>query len=390
MSVRIPLNYSYRNLLTRKFTTALTAGGMALVSFVFAAVLMLAAGLQQTLVDTGSSDNVVALRGSAETEVSSSIEREAASIIVSQPEVEHDSFGDPLASKETLVLVTLPKKDSNSPTNVIVRGVGAHSGELRPQVRILSGRNPEPGSHEVIAGKNISDRIEGAVPGGKIHFAMIDWDVVGVFDAGKTAFSSEIWADNDQIMAAFRRNSYSVVLMKVIGAQNFESLRKRLTSDPRLSVQVKRELDFYRDQSEMMAKFIKILGLAMTAFFSVGAVLGAMVTMYTAVANRTREIGAMRALGFSRTSILLAFLAESVSLGLAGGLAGLAAGSLLQLLTISTMNWETFSELAFGFNLTTGIVFYTMLFALGMGLTGGLMPAWRASRLKIVDALRDN
>lgn len=361
-----------------------------MVSFVFVAVLMLAAGLEQTLVDTGSADNVVTLRGSAETEVSSSIEREAASIIVAQPEVAHDSFGNPEASKETLILVTLPKKDSNSPTNVIVRGVGPHSSELRPQVRLLSGRNPEPGSHEVITGKNISDRIEGASTGGKIHFAMIDWDVVGVFDAGKTAFSSEIWADNDQIMSAFRRNSYSVVIMRVIGPQNFETLKKRLTSDPRLSVQVKRELDFYRDQSDMMAKFIRILGLAMTIFFSVGAVLGAMVTMYTAVANRTREIGAMRALGFSRSSIMTAFLVESLTLGLAGGLAGLAAGSLLQLLTISTMNWETFSELAFGFNLTSRISAYTILFALGMGLTGGLLPAWRASRLKIVDALRYN
>lgn len=385
----IPLNYSYRNLLTRKFTTGLTIAGMSLVSFVFAAVLMLAAGLEQTLVDTGSVDNVVVLRGSAETEVSSSIERDAAYIIVSQPEVALDSTGDPMASKETVVLVTLPKKVHNSPTNVIVRGIGPHSKDLRPQVRIISGRAPKPGSHEVMTGQNIADKIEDAAIGGQIHFALIDWDVVGIFDAGRTAFSSEIWADNDQIMSAFRRNSYSAVIMNVIGVRHFDSLKKRLISDPRLSVQVKREIDFYRDQSEIMAKFIRILGLAMTIFFSVGAVLGAMVTMYTAVANRTREIGAMRALGFSKSSVLAAFLTESVVLGVGGGLVGLGVASLLQFMTISTMNWETFSELAFGFNLSGAIAVYTILFALGMGLTGGLLPAWRASRLKIVEALRE-
>lgn len=384
----IPLSYSYRNLLTRKFTTALTAGGMSLVSFVFAAVLMLAAGLEQTLVDTGSPENVVVLRGAAETEVSSSIERDAASIIVAQPEVANNPLGDSIASKETLVLVTLPKLVTNSPTNVIVRGVGPQSTELRPQVKMVSGRVPRPGSHEVMTGRNIAERIDGAGLGGKMHFAMIDWDVVGIFDAGKTAFSSEIWADNDQIMSAFRRNSYSAVIMKVDGSENFNALKKRLVSDPRLSVQVKREIDFYRDQSEIMSKFIRILGLAMTVFFSVGATLGAMVTMFTAVANRTREIGAMRALGFSRASILAAFLTESVTLGLVGGLAGLAASSILQILTISTMNWETFSELAFGFILTREIALDTMIFALIMGLAGGLLPAWRASRLKIVDALR--
>ncbi len=240
-----------------------------------------------------------------------------------------------------------------------------------------------------MVGQNIAGKIEGAVIGRSIHFAMIDWDVVGVFDAGKTAFSSEIWADNDQIMSAFRRNSYSVVIMKVVGTQQFESLKKKLTSDPRLTVQVKREINFYRDQSEIMAKFIRILGLAMTIFFSLGAILGAMVTMYTAVANRTREIGTMRALGFSKAGVLLAFLAESVFLGLTGGMVGLACASLLQFMTISTMNWETFSELAFGFDLNGQIVFYTALFALGMGLAGGLLPAWRASSLKIVDALRE-
>jgi putative ABC transport system permease protein len=178
--------------------------------------------------------------------------------------------------------------------------------------------------------------------------------------------------------------------LKVPGQEAFEDLKNRLEKDPRLSVQVKREIAFYQEQSEVMAKFIRILGLATTLFFSIGAILGAMVTMYSAVANRTAEIGTLRALGFKRGNILVAFLAESLFLGLIGGTVGVAGGSVLQLLTISTVNWTTFSELAFGFELTPSIAASTMAFAVGMGFVGGLLPAWRAARLKIVDALRES
>jgi ABC-type antimicrobial peptide transport system permease subunit len=217
---------------------------------------------------------------------------------------------------------------------------------------------------------------------------MTDWTIVGIIDAGRTAFDSELWADVDQLMAAFRRNIFSAVIMRVPGGNAFNDLKRQLESDPRLSVQVKREIDFYREQSEVMSRFISILGLAMTLFFSIGAILGAMVTMYTAVANRTQEIGTLRALGFNRLHVLAAFLTESILLGLIGGLAGIGAGSLLQFLTISTVNWATFSELAFGFELTSSIALYALSFALAMGLVGGLLPSWRASRLQIVDALR--
>lgn len=384
----IPFSYGLRNLLVRKLTAALTAGGMAMVSFVFAAVLMLAEGLEQTLIDTGSPDNAIILRGSAETEVSSVIDRDAASIIEVQPETAQMPTGDFLASKEALVLVTLPKKGSGKPTNVIVRGIGPQSTALRPQVKLISGRYPRPGSKEVVAGKSISQGLKGGAEGEKLRFALTDWAIVGIFDAGKTAFNSELWTDADQLMSAFRRNSYSSIIMKVPGEKGFEAVKKRLEGDPRLSVQVKREITFYREQSELMAKFIRILGLAMTIFFSVGATLGAMVTMYTAVANRTREIGTLRALGFNKFNVLAAFLSESVILGMAGGAFGVLAGALLQFLTISTVNWETFSELAFGFKLTPEIALYTLGFSISMGFVGGLLPAWRASRLEIVDALR--
>ncbi len=384
----VPLNYSIRNLLNRKFTTILTAGGMALVTFVFSAVMMLAAGLEQTLVDSGSPNNVIVLRGAAETEVSSSIERNQADIITTQPEVEQDSTGNQVAAKETLVLVTLPKKKTANPTNVVIRGASRHSVELRPQIKLLSGRIPKPGRFEVMAGMNISRNIEGASLGETLKLGMVSWKVVGIFDAGNTAFNSELWADCDQIMAAFRRNSYSVVVMRVPGNNSFIQLRERLEKDPRLSVQVKREIDFYKEQSEMMSKFIRLLGFAMTVFFSVGAVLGAMVTMYTTVANRTREIGTLRAIGFSRPDILLAFLTESLFLGILGGSLGTLASSSLQFLTISTLNWETFSEIAFSFRLTLLVFFKSMVFAMTMGLIGGMLPAIRAAGLKIVDALR--
>jgi len=386
----IPFSYSFRNLWTRKWTSILTAGGMALVTFVFAAVLMLAQGLQQTLIDTGSPDNVIVLRGGAETEVSSAIDRGSAALIEVQPEVAQNGRGEPIASKEALVLVTVPKKRTNAPTNVVVRGVGSQAMNLRPQVKLIAGRNFLPGSREVIAGKSIAETVKGGSLGQTLSFALSQWNVVGVFDAGKTAFNSEVWGDSDQLLSAFRRTTYSDVILKVPGQEAFEDLKNRLEKDPRLSVQVKREIAFYQEQSEVMAKFIRILGLATTLFFSIGAILGAMVTMYSAVANRTAEIGTLRALGFKRGNILVAFLAESLFLGLIGGTVGVAGGSVLQLLTISTVNWTTFSELAFGFELTPSIAASTMAFAVGMGFVGGLLPAWRAARLKIVDALRES
>jgi putative ABC transport system permease protein len=386
----IPYSYSFRNLWTRKWTSILTAGGMALVTFVFAAVLMLAQGLQQTLIDTGSPENVIVLRGGAQTEVSSAIDRSSAALIEVQPEVAQDGRGEPIASKEALVLITVPKKETNKPTNVVVRGVGSQAMNLRPQVKLIAGRNFRPGSREVIAGKSIAEAVKGGSLGETLSFALSHWNVVGIFDAGKTAFSSEVWGDSEQLLAAFRRTTYSDVILKVPGQDAFEDLKNRMEKDPRLTVQVKREIAFYQEQSEVMAKFIRILGLATTLFFSIGAILGAMVTMYSSVANRTAEIGTLRALGFKRRSILVAFLAESLFLGLIGGIVGVAGGSLLQLVTISTLNWTTFSELAFGFELTPFIVASTMTFAVAMGFVGGLLPAWRAARLKIVDALRES
>jgi ABC-type antimicrobial peptide transport system permease subunit len=221
-----------------------------------------------------------------------------------------------------------------------------------------------------------------------LRFGMRDWQVVGIFDAGNTGFSSEIWGDADQLMQTFRRQAFSSILFRMRDPFQFTAMKKRIEGDPRLTLDVKRETRYYEEQSEMMTKFLRILGMSLTVIFSLGAIIGAMITMYGAVATRTGEIGTLRALGFQRTSILAAFLLESLFLGLTGGCVGLFFASFLQLLTISTMNFQTFSELAFSFTLTLDIVYKALIFALVMGFVGGVLPAVRASRMNIVDSLR--
>ena len=386
----IPYSYSFRNLWTRRLTTLLTASGMGLVVFVFAATLMLAEGLQQTLVATGSPDNVMVLRKSANSEVQSGVERAQAALIESQPEVALGPDGKLLLAKELVVLINLKKRGSDKPANVVIRGVSAASLQLRPAVRLKEGRMPRPGSAEVIAGESIARRFQGCGMGETLRFGMRDWRVVGIFDAGSTGFSSEIWGDSDQMMQAFRRQVYSSVIFRLRNSSDFDAFKARVESDPRLTVEAKRETRYYLDQSESMARFLRILGMVLTVVFSIGAVIGATITMYAAVANRVGEIGTLRALGFQRRSILSAFIMEALLLGLCGGILGVGGASFMQLITISTMNWASFSELAFSFTLTFGILWKSLLFSVVMGFIGGMLPAVRAARMNIVTALRAN
>ena len=385
--MKIPLSYSFRNLLTRRLTTTLTASGMALVVFVFATILMLAEGLRKTLVDTGSYDNVIVIRRASTTEVQSGIDRYQASIVETQPEIAIGQNGRRLAAKELVVIINLPKRRSEKPSNVTLRGINEQSLLLRHQIKLIEGRMPKPGSTEVITGENITRRFRGCGIGEKLHFGMRDWTVVGAFRAGSTGFNSEIWGDVDQLMQAFRRPVYSSVTFKLRDASDFEALKERIESDPRLTLEARREIQYYADQSEMMTKFLRILGMSLTIIFSIGAMIGATITMYAAVANRTSEIGTLRALGFQRRNILFAFLAESMLMSIIGGFIGLFFASFMQFLTISTVNWQTFSELAFSFTLTGGIVYQSLHFSIIMGFLGGVFPAFRASKMNIVDAL---
>ncbi len=387
--MKIPLSYSFRNLWTRRLTTILTLSGVALVVFVFVAALMLSEGLRQTLVATGVDDNAIVIRRASQAEVQSAIARDQANIIKTQPEVALDSNGKPQSTSDVVVLISLPKRSNNEPTNVVVRGTSPEGLSLRAQqVKLVEGRMFAPGLQELIVGKSLQQRFQNCEIGSTLRMGGTDWQVVGVFDGGRTGFDSEIWGDAEVIMPAWRRQMYSSVTVRLRDPQQFEALRQRLESDPRMVVDVKREKQYYDEQSKFMAIFINVLGTVVTFIFSFGAMIGAMITMYAAVSNRTQEIGTLRAVGFRRRSVLSAFLIESVLLAVLGGIVGLLLSSLLQFISISTTNWNTFSELAFSFKLSPFIVMQALIFSLLMGLVGGFLPAVRASRLKIVEALR--
>jgi putative ABC transport system permease protein len=382
----IPISYIARNLWVRRVTTALTAGGMALVVYTFATVLMMSEGIRATLVATGQPDNVLVLRKGAGSEINSGIDRLQAGILDTLPGIATGPDGRLLVARETVVLNSLPKRSSGKASNVTMRGTGAAGLLLRPQVHLIEGRLFRPGTAEVIVGRAVASGFAGAETGRSLRFGGREWLIVGVFDARRTAFDSEIWGDADLMMQSFRRNA--TVVFRLADAQGFGAVEQRISADPRLQVEAKPEITFYEQQSEALAKFISILGTALSVIFSIGAVVGAMITMFAAVAQRTGEIGTLRALGFRRSAVLLAFLGESLLLSLVGGLLGLGAASLMQTVNISTTNFQTFSELAFQFKLTPAIAAQTLLFALVMGLVGGFIPAWRAARLKIVDCLR--
>ncbi len=386
--VAVPFYYIHRNLRARRVTTLLTIGGMALVVFVFATMRMLAEGIKQTLVETGRGDNVIVIRRSAETEVQSSVDREQAAIIESLPHIAQGAAGERFASKETLVLLVLAKRGSGKPSNVTIRGLSAPGLRLRPQVRVVQGRMFQPGTSEIIAGVKIARGFAGTGLGEQIRLGGREWTVVGIFDAGRSGFGSEIWGDVDQLMQAFRRNAYSSVIFRLAHQYTFESVQLRITKDPRLTLEAKPEIEFYAEQSEVMSNFLSILGTTLSITFAIGAVLGAMITMYSSVAERTSEIATLRALGFHRRDLLSAFITESCLLGLVGGTLGILLASLMQIVSVSTMNWQTFAELSFDFALTPAIVMESFVFALVMGLVGGLLPAVRAARLRIAEALR--
>ena len=382
----IPLSYSIRNLWVRRMTTVLTALGMALVVYVFAAVLMLDAGLRNTLVSTGEPDNMVVTRQGSVTEVQSSIDRGQASIVSQFPEVA--SFIEPLASRETVVLINLKKRDTGKASNVVVRGLDETGRSMRRQVKVVEGRAFRAGSEEIMVGVASSKQFQGLGLGESVRFGGRDWRVVGLFDGGRSGFDSEIWADGEVLRQSFRRTTYSSLVVRLMDPSQAESFRNRVTADPRLPLSAKSERQYYEDQSESLSRFIKILGLTLTVIFSIGAIIGATITMQSAVATRVAEIGTLRALGFQRSAILLAFLAESVALSLVGGVIGLGLASLMQSFEFSTTNFQSFSELSFGFLLTPSIVIQSLVFSVAMGVAGGMLPAIRASRIAIVEALR--
>lgn len=387
--MRIPLKYTIRNLGSRRLTTAITLFGIALVVFVFAAVLMMAAGIEKTLIATGSDENVLFSRKGSHGEISSIIDRGTANVILALDQVARTSDGKPIASTDVVVIINLSKIVEGGMSNVTVRGVSPEAFQLRPQVKLTDGRMFNWGAREVIVGSSIAERFQGTQIGSKIKFGGDEWSIVGQFDAGGSGFDSEIWGDVNQLMDAFNRPVFSTVTFRLRSAGEFEDFKAAFAKEPRLQqFEPKTERQFFEEQSETMATFIRILGIIITIIFSAGSAIGAMITMYAAVANRTVEIGTLRALGFRRRSILRAFLFESLLIAILGCAVGLFFASFLQLFTISVINFDSFSELAFSFALTPRIVINSFLFALVMGFIGGFLPSVRAARISIVNALR--
>jgi putative ABC transport system permease protein len=383
----VPLFYNARSLWARRLSTGLTVVGLGLVVFVFSAVLMLANGIESALASGGDASNAVILRKGATGELVSGVERDAVRILTTDPAVASGPDGAPLVSGELVVLVTLPRGGTQE-MNTTARGIGAESFTARPEVRLVSGRRPRPGTNEVVLGSALVGSSPDATPGGELRFAQQRWPVVGVFEARGGAFESELWGDATRLGAAFGRDGYSSALVRLRSPAAMEAFVKRVEADPRFTLEAKPEPEYWEDQASGLATFIRVLGLFVSFVFSVGAVLGAMITMYAQVATRIAELGMLRAVGFRRRSVLASVVAESAMLGAAGGVLGALGALATRWIHIRTLNFQTFAEVSFGFTPTPGIVVGALLFGTLMGLIGGLLPALRAARLSILDALR--
>jgi ABC-type lipoprotein release transport system permease subunit len=384
---RIPLIYNVRNLAVRRVSTILTALGIGLVAWVFIFTLALAGGFQSALTTTGSAQNVMVIRKGSTSELMSIVSREAAGAVLSQEEVARATDGTPLAAAELMVVWNLPRK-SGTTTNVVVRGVSPKSLALRPKIRLVQGRMYRPGLDEVVVGSMVAHRFQNCSVGDRLKLAGREWTVVGVLDAGGAAYDSEIWGDVELFMPVFDRPVFQSMTLRLRDPSQFPALKKRLEADPRLSVEVEREDRFYAAQSGMLATLLRGLGFFVTSIMSLGAVFGALNTMYAAVASRTKEIGALRAIGFSRGAVLTSVLVESVLLALLGGVVGCLLAIPVRTFTTGTMSFATFSELAFRFQVTPGMMLAGLVFSAAMGLVGGFFPARRAATMPIVEALR--
>ncbi len=387
--MKIPIAYNLRNLRGRPVSTAFTALGIGMVVAVFVAMLALANGFATALTSTGSERNVLVLRAGADSEMSSSIDRAAASILSSSPHVARDASGVPLASPEVYVVIPLGRiADTTQLANVVLRGVSDQVWNVRENVRVEAGRRPEPGRNEVCIGTKLVGRFPRTELGGTIAFAAREWNVVCHFSAAGSSFESEMWGLNEQVMPVMRGEVFQSLTFRLVDPAAFEEAKRSLEDDRRLTVNVHREVEFYAQQSQMLGTVLRILAVMITSIMAVGAVFGAVNTMYAAVASRSSEIAVLLTLGFQPRSIMASFLAESTLIALVGGLIGCLIALPVNGAVASTTNWASFSEVAFAFRITPGLLLAGVLFAVLMGMVGGFFPARRASRLQVVEAIR--
>ena len=381
--------YNLRSMIVRKGTAAMTAGGIAMVVAVFVMTLALAQGFRATLVGSGSPQNAIVLRRGATAETLSAVLRTDVPLVETLPQVARGSDGRPLASPEMVVVVALPRQSDNQPANVPARGVSSRAFDVRDALKIVEGRRFTPGTREINVGKLAVGRFKGLTLGSDVLFGAATWKVVGVFTADDASFESEIWGDVDLMMPAFQRAGYQSLTVKLADPAMFDSFKTAIESDPRLYLRSQREQDYYTEQSRPVTTVIRIFGTFVTLILSIGAMFGAMNTMYAAVAYRTREIGTLRALGFSRFRIVTAFLFESIALAMVGGLLGCVLALPVHGLSTGTTNFTSFSEVAFKFRITPSLLAYGLLFSACMGAVGGLLPAIRAARIPVARALRE-
>ncbi len=388
--MKIPILYNARSILQRPVSTAFTALGIGLVVAVFIAMLALANGFRVALTRTGSDNNVLVLRRGADSELSSGLSRDVASILASSPHVAIGSDGRPLASPEVYVLIPLTRlgDDTTALANVVVRGISPAAWAVRQNVRVLEGRQPESGRAEICVGRKIAPRFAHTGVGESLRFAGRDWTVVCHFSAGGSAFESEIWGENEQFMPVFRGEVFQSVSFRLADPAAFEEAKRTLEGDRRLTVDVHRESAFYMEQSQLLGSILQILALFITSIMAVGAVFGAVNTMYAAVQSRGPEIAVLLTLGFHPRSVMASFLVESALIAVVGGVFGAVLAFQINGVVTSTTNWASFSEIAFSFMVTPGLMAAGLVFAVVMGLVGGFFPAWRAARLPVVQALR--
>ncbi|HEY8022715.1 MAG TPA: FtsX-like permease family protein [Thermoanaerobaculia bacterium] len=379
-----------RTVKERKGASAAAAFGVAGVVTVFVAVLSIAAGFQKTMTASGSPDTAIVLRSGSSSEMMSGLRHDDTRVVADAPGVRRSAAG-PDASAELYVVVDVPKRSTGTPANVPLRGVQPAAFAVRNDIQIISGRRFEPGKNEVIVGKAAAGQFAGLDVGSTRRWGENVWTVVGEFTAGGSVSESELWCDAGVLQPAYRRgDTFQSVYAKLESPAAFTRFKSSLTSDPRLNVSVERESDYFATQSQSLTGIIKGLGGLIAGLMAIGAVFGALNTMYTAVASRTREIATLRALGFSAGPVVLSVLAESLLLALAGGLVGaVVAYVVFNGYQTSTLNWQSFSQVSFAFAVTPRLLVQGIVWALLMGLVGGLFPAIRAARLPVATALRE-
>lgn len=386
----IPLSYNVRSLFVRKATTLAAAFGIALVVFVLASSLMLSRGIQQTLVSTGAPDRAIVIRKGAETELASNISIPTAGLVMAAPGVKKDA-GQTVAAREVVVVIAQEKSGLDGKvSNVQVRGVEPSSYKMRTELKIVEGRPVSPGTDEAIIGKNLLGNFAGMRLGETFDLKKNrPVKVVGVFDTGGSAFDSEIWVDVDTLRSTFGREGVSSsVLVQLESPAAFDAFKAAVEHDKQLGLDAFREKVYWEKQSEGTSIFISVIGIMVALFFSVGAMIGATITMYAAVSQRSREIGTLQALGFSRFAILVSFIFESILLSVGGGLIGTIASLGMGAVRFSMMNFATWQEISFSFDPSPAILIGSLIAGASMGFFGGLFPAIQAARMSPIDAMR--